>query len=203
MVSKFFLLKYNINMLNYILSLCNFNVFSVYTLIFVMLPIWYTIGLLKKDTVRMYMYNMGLSLSQKCKKIPYWDKYVETFFIKQLAIMFAAGNSFVEGMVSDNDNKEEIEHELEEMRVEIKDELKIYTETSKNLFIDESNEMGEDTDEDTDEETDEDTDEETDEDTDEETNEDTDEETNEDTDEETNEDTDEEADNKDDDPNDN
>jgi hypothetical protein len=49
---------------------------------------------------------------------------VEPLLIRQCSIIFTAGNSFIKGMTSDNENKEEIKKELIELKQDICNELK-------------------------------------------------------------------------------
>ena len=49
--------------------------------------------------------------------------------------MFTAGNSFLEGMISDNKNKEEIMEQMEVMRNEIKDDIHTFEKLHNNHEI--------------------------------------------------------------------
>ncbi len=112
--------------LSYIFTLAGINPMLGYFLL-VTLPLsWYSLGILKKDQVRTYMFYVGKYFSSRCSKIPYWEKYAEPIFIRQFAIIFTATNSFIEGMVSDNKNKEEIEEEMEEFKDCIEDDINVY-----------------------------------------------------------------------------
>lgn len=85
--------------------------------------IWYTLGRFDRDNVRKNMYNKGYNVSQSMKKIPMWDDYAEPFMINQFSVLFTAGHSFLEGMISDNDNKVRIDDDMKQFDKEIKDEL--------------------------------------------------------------------------------
>lgn len=93
-----------------------------YFLYSVMPFIWYNIGTHDKKYTRIVMYNKGLALSQKFKRYPVWDAYVEIFAIRQFTILFTAGNAFIKGMVADNDDK--INVELDKFNNDIEEELK-------------------------------------------------------------------------------
>ena len=88
--------------------------------------IWRSIGLYDINNVRKRSYALGLRTSQRFKKYPQWDKYVEPFIIKQSHVAFTSANSFIEGMVSDNENIDEIQQELDELRKKINEELDVY-----------------------------------------------------------------------------
>ena len=81
------------------------------------------------------MFNAGFVVSQKFKKIPFWDKYIEPAFVKNFATFVIAGNALLEGMVSDNEQdsadimqkmREEIQQDLEEL--EKAEDKKVATE---------------------------------------------------------------------------
>jgi|AntRauTorckE6833_2_1112554.scaffolds.fasta_scaffold45472_2 hypothetical protein len=114
------------NVPNYVLSYIGMYSFkSVF--LFIGLPvIWYSLGLVSAISIRKYMYNAGYYISHTCKKVPYWDKYVEPIFIRQFVIVFTASHSLIEGMVSDNENSEEVKQELEEMKDGIFEELEAF-----------------------------------------------------------------------------
>lgn len=88
--------------------------------------IWHKLGLYDLRTVRKKSYSAGLKTSQMFKKYPMWDKYGEPFLIKQFSIIFASSNSFIQGMISDNENYDVVIKKVEEMRDDIKEELEIY-----------------------------------------------------------------------------
>jgi len=84
------------------------------------LPImWYKLGFYDVDTVKDASFEAGLKLSQRFKRYPAWDKVVEPFIIRQGAVMFAAGHSFIKGMASDNPPSQHIKQELEQMDEQI------------------------------------------------------------------------------------
>lgn len=104
---------------NYILSYFGISSFKSASL-FIGLPmIWYSLGLINNITIRKYMYNAGYYISHTCKKVPYWDIYVEPIFIRQLTIIFTPSHSLIEGMISDNKNSEEVKQEIEKMKENI------------------------------------------------------------------------------------
>ena len=87
---------------------------------------WYNLGLNDKDDVRKSFFNKGRFVSQKFKKYPAWDNYVEPFVVNQFSILFTASHCFIEGLVSDNDNLDEIKKDLDEMHKEIEEEFEFY-----------------------------------------------------------------------------
>ena len=93
--------------------------------------IWQKLGLYDLRNVRRKSYAAGLKTSQKFKNYPVWDKYGEPFLIKQTSIIFACGNSFIQGMISDNEDYDIIIQKVEEMRDDIVEELKIYDNKKK------------------------------------------------------------------------
>lgn len=48
-------------------------------------------------------YYLGLGISKYCKKVPYWDSYVEPILINASGKVFIAFHSLLEGMASDNE----------------------------------------------------------------------------------------------------
>jgi len=94
--------------------------------------LWYNIGLYNRDDIRKNFYDKGLRTSQMFKPIPMWDNYAEPFVIKQFSILFTAGNSFIDGMVSDNENKDYIKKKVDEMKHSIDDDIKKNTKKLNN-----------------------------------------------------------------------
>lgn len=88
--------------------------------------VWYSLGLISIVVVRKYMFNTGYYISQSCKKVPYWDRYVEPIFIRQFTIFFTASHSLIEGMVSDNEDSEEIVEEMKKMKESILEDFEAY-----------------------------------------------------------------------------
>jgi len=84
---------------------------------------WYYVGTHDKEIVKRNMFNRGLNLSQKFKRYPIWDIIIEPLVVRRASIVFIAGNSFIKGMVSDNDNKEEINKSIAVYTEDIKEEL--------------------------------------------------------------------------------
>ena len=87
---------------------------------------WYKLSKYDKDTVRNFSYNKGLVTSQKFKRYSIWDNYIEPLIIKQFSIIFIGGHSFIEGLASDNLNKNKINKYLDELNDDIETELKYY-----------------------------------------------------------------------------
>lgn len=86
--------------------------------------LWYYIGTKDKTLTREKMYNTGVTVSTNFKKYPAWDMIAEPFLIRQFSVLFTAGNSFIEGLVSDNTtNATFIEHELAQLKKDIQEEL--------------------------------------------------------------------------------
>jgi hypothetical protein len=81
---------------------------------------WYSIANLDRKEAKKNAYNKGYMLSQRFKNYPSWDKYVEPIVVNQFAFLFGVGNSFVKGLISDNDKPNPaIEESLDEIRNEI------------------------------------------------------------------------------------
>lgn len=85
--------------------------------------LWYGIGRLNKEDIRMNCYRRGYQLSQRFKNYPYWDKYAEPFCVSQFTNVFTAGHAFIEGMVSDNEDQTSIQKDLDKMKQDITNEL--------------------------------------------------------------------------------
>jgi hypothetical protein len=71
------------------------------------------------------MYTFGYVLTQKCNKIPYWNKYIKQLFIKQFLLIFTALNAFIHGMALNNKNNEDGTNILFKIHDTIKEDLKI------------------------------------------------------------------------------
>jgi len=90
----------------------------------VIIPIvWIKLCYSKKDNIKKYMHDKGLYVSHKFKGYKVWDSCIEPLFIKQCALLFTAGNSFLKGMISDNINQEEVQEEMEELYEYIQEEV--------------------------------------------------------------------------------
>lgn len=85
---------------------------------------WYYLGRHDRETVKRQMFNRGLNLSQRFKKYPAWDNYAEPLIINQASIIFTAGNSFIKGMISDNENSKEIIESIDIYKKDIEQDLK-------------------------------------------------------------------------------
>lgn len=84
---------------------------------------WYYSGTLNHENIKPYMFNKGFVFSQKFKKYPVWDNFCEPFIIRQSTVIFAGGNAFIKGMISDNENTEVINKNLELYKKDIESEL--------------------------------------------------------------------------------
>lgn len=71
------------------------------------------------------MYLKGVGLSKRMKFVPFWDSWVEPYIVRQVGVLFAGGSGFIDGLVSDNDNRVEIEMEIAEMQQHVVEELEI------------------------------------------------------------------------------
>lgn len=85
--------------------------------------VWYYLGTLDKKNVRTLSYGSGLLLSQKYKKYPAWDNYVEPMIIRQVSILDCVTHSFIKGMISDNDDKTSVNVAFDELKEEVKKDL--------------------------------------------------------------------------------
>lgn len=95
-----------------------------YRCLFVSMPfVWYYLGTLDKKNVRTISFSGGLVLSQKYKKYPAWDNYVEPLLIRQFSILDCAAHSFIKGMISDNDDKRDVNLAFDELKADIKKDL--------------------------------------------------------------------------------
>ena len=66
---------------------------------------FYKLGYADKEEVKEYSFYRGLQISQKFKSVKAWDKYVEPMIIHRFGVMFGAGHSFLEGLISDNEDE--------------------------------------------------------------------------------------------------
>ena len=84
---------------------------------------WHALSQCNKTQVRQYCYNKGLQLSQKFKLFRGWDYYIEPLIINQCAVIFVAGNAFIEGLVSDNEDKSQTNQQLDDFHQTIQEEI--------------------------------------------------------------------------------
>jgi len=80
---------------------------------------WYSLSQMDQNQAKNNAYQYGFELSQHFKQYPVWDKYMEPFMVNQFAFLFCLGNSFINGMISDNEHDPKIEESLEEIKKEI------------------------------------------------------------------------------------
>jgi len=85
--------------------------------------VWYYLGTMDKKYVRDISFTSGLLFSQKYKKYPAWDNYVEPMLIRQFSILDCAAHSFIKGMISDNENKKSVNLAFDELKNDIKNDL--------------------------------------------------------------------------------
>lgn len=97
--------------------------------------LWFYIGACDRQTLKNNMYVKGRNLSQTFKPIPYWDRYAEPIIINQFSNIFAAGNSFIKGLISDNEDKESLNITLNQYRHDIDDELDTLNEKEEMRII--------------------------------------------------------------------
>lgn len=84
---------------------------------------WIYISSFDKIDAKKSAYNKGYMLSQKFKKYPSWDRYMEPFIINQFAFLFGVSNAFIKGLISDNEPNPFIKESLEEMNNEITEDI--------------------------------------------------------------------------------
>jgi hypothetical protein len=85
---------------------------------------WSYIDNFDTDKTKKIAFNKGLALSQKFKKYSAWDKYAEPLIVRQFGFLFGVGNSFIKGLISDNNKPSEyIDETLNEMKKEIDEDL--------------------------------------------------------------------------------
>lgn len=93
--------------------------------------LWYKVGTYDRTYIRNKMYNKGYNLSQNFKDYPCWDNYMEPLLIKQFSILFTGGNSFIKGMLSDNEDKSKVSKILKELETDVSKEFE--TSVSRDL----------------------------------------------------------------------
>lgn len=109
--------------MEYLLPLARYSVYAGTAYV------WYKLYQCDRKYVRTYMFNQGQNVSQKMKVIPYWDRYAEPFIIKEFGILFTAGNSFIKGLVSDNEDTESIKNSLEKYNSDVEQEIILMEQT--------------------------------------------------------------------------
>lgn len=73
---------------------------------------WYKLYKCDKKYVGDLMYDKGRTLSSTMKFVPMWDNLVEPFIIREFGVLFYAGDSFIKGLVADNDDQEQVKENL-------------------------------------------------------------------------------------------
>ena len=71
-------------------------------------------------------FTKGYDISQKFKKYPAFDKYVEPYIINNFSLLFAIGNSFIKGLISDNKPDKVIDESIDEMKKKVVEELNTF-----------------------------------------------------------------------------
>lgn len=82
---------------------------------------WYYMSNIDRAHAKKISFEKGHKLSQRFKKYPSWDKYMEPFMVNQFAFLFGVGNSFIKGLISDNEPNQYIKESLDDLRKEISD----------------------------------------------------------------------------------
>jgi len=98
----------------YFRKVCKYTVFCA---------IWYKLGCINTDDVKNKSYIHGYNISQKFKKYPVWDNQVEPLIIKQFSNIFIVGHAFINGLVSDNDDKKKITKHMSSFYKNIKQDI--------------------------------------------------------------------------------
>jgi len=111
--------------------------FWKHSTIIILPTIWYGLGMFDREKVKVKMYGTGYNLSQKFKQNIFWDNCVEPFLMRQFSVLFSAGYSLIEGMISDNEDQKIINEHLEELKMQILRDMKFKIETDrmKNIVI--------------------------------------------------------------------
>jgi len=91
--------------------------------------IWYGLGMFDRERVKVKMYGAGFDISQKFKQNIFWDNCVEPFLMRQFSVLFSAGYSLIEGMISDNEDQQIINKHLEDLKMQILKDMKFKIET--------------------------------------------------------------------------
>ncbi|GAG58789.1 unnamed protein product [marine sediment metagenome] len=66
-----------------------------------------------KDKMKIIAYRKGYNVSQKFKHNPAWDNIAEPFIIRQFAFITEVSNSFIKGLISDNNSTEKLDETKE------------------------------------------------------------------------------------------
>ena len=62
------------------------------------------LNVIGESPAKRFAFRKGYRLSQHFQKYPGWNSVVEPLLIRQFAIIFGVSNSFIQGMLSDNEN---------------------------------------------------------------------------------------------------
>ena len=76
---------------------------------------WGMLNLFDKDVVKKKAFEKGQNLSFRFKKYKTWDEVAEPIIIRQFAFLFGVSNSFIKGLISDNEPDKNIDKSLEEL----------------------------------------------------------------------------------------
>ena len=75
------------------------------------------LNVIGESSAKRFAFKKGYSLSQYFQKYPGWNKIVEPLIIRQFGIIFGVSNSFIQGMLSDNDDVKKDQELLKEIIV--------------------------------------------------------------------------------------
>lgn len=84
---------------------------------------FYKLKNMEKNYVETKMFQKGFNVSQKFKNYQVWDNFFEPIIIRQASILFVGIHSFLEGLTSDNNNKDAINNSFKEFNKIVTDEI--------------------------------------------------------------------------------
>ena len=86
-----------------------------------LLPIvWVVLGKIKLDSIGAWGRKSGEAVSQMGQRVPGWNKVVEPMVVQQLSRIFLFSSNFVYGLTADNENKKEMQAQMQKEFNEIR-----------------------------------------------------------------------------------
>lgn len=86
-----------------------------------LLPVfWVVLGKIKLDSVGAWGRKSGEFVSNLGQRVPGWNKVVEPMIVQQLSRIFLFSSNFVYGLTEDNDNKAEMQSQMQKEFEEIR-----------------------------------------------------------------------------------
>ena len=80
---------------------------------------WGFLNIFDRERIKDRAFLKGYNLSQRFKTYKGWDEIVEPMLIRQFAFLFGVSNSFIKGLISDNEPDKNLDDSLEQLKESI------------------------------------------------------------------------------------